>query len=116
MTPRCSRCGEGRLSRCGADADGRTLYRCRLCGDVSAYAGAGAPRADDEPPVGTARTGSDGSRWVKARVLGEQAWSEALTAAVAAKRTGALTTDHICAMGYRPVAECTPDDPEEPTP
>lgn len=103
MIPRCSRCGEGRLSRCGADADGRTLYRCRLCGDVSAYAGAGAPRADDEPPVGATRTGADGSRWVKASLLGEPAWSKALTDAVWAARFGLVTADHIRALGYRPV-------------
>lgn len=59
---------------------------------------------ETEPKVGTRREARDGSVWVKTRTLGERAWADALCEALAqARTTGAVTEDHVRAMGYEPV-------------
>jgi len=56
-----------------------------------------------EPKIGTRREARDGRVWIKARALGERAWGDALCEALAQVRTtGAVTEDHVRAMGYEP--------------
>jgi hypothetical protein len=58
-------------------------------------------RWEPEPRIGRIQTGGDGSRWRKARILGDEGWGRALCHAHSAIRVGlSPSREDIEAMGY----------------